>query len=52
VAAWLVAKQKQPTKTICFQLKAEAKPRPLPPKAWAAGEVKKSVKLGEVALLF
>ena len=48
IIVWLVAKQKHPSKEISFRLKAEPRPRPLPPQVWAVGEIRKNVKLGEI----
>jgi len=50
VAVWMVAPQKLPSQEISFRLKTEPRRRPLPPKVWAVGEVRKNVKLGEIAL--
>ena len=48
IIVWLVAQQKHPSNEISFRLKAEPRPRPLPPKVWAVGEIRKNVKLGEI----
>jgi hypothetical protein len=50
IIVWLVAQQRHPTKEISFRLKAEPQPRPLPPKVWGVGEIRKNVKLGEITL--
>ncbi len=50
VTPWLVVQEKLPSREISFRLKAEPRPRPLPLKVWAVGEVRKNMKLGEILI--
>ena len=50
-SVWFIAQQKQPTKEVAFTLTKEPTARPLPPRAWREGEIRKSVKLGTVHIL-
>jgi hypothetical protein len=49
-AAWFIARQQQPSKPLTLSLAQSPVGRALPPTVWAAGEVRKNVKLGEVKL--
>ena len=49
--AWFVSRQKQNSKTIELMLNQAPSERLLPPTVWPAGEVRKNVKLGEVAFI-
>jgi hypothetical protein len=50
VAAWLVARQQQPTGTVDFTLQKPPEPRLMPPHPWLPGEVRKSVKIGQLRI--
>ena len=50
IIVWLVAQQKHPSNEISFRLKAAPRPRPLPPKVWGVGEIRKNIKLGEIKI--
>jgi len=45
---WIISFQEQKMKEISFKLKREGKLRPMPPKPWKIGEIKRNVKLGDV----
>jgi len=45
---WIISFQEQKIKEISFELKREVKLRPMPPKPWKIGEIKRNVKLGDV----
>jgi hypothetical protein len=49
--AWFVSRQRQNSKEIEFTLNQPAAERLLPPTVWPAGEVRKSIKLGEATLI-
>jgi hypothetical protein len=49
--AWFVSRQKQISKTIELTLDQTPAERLLPPTVWPAGEVRKSVKLGEATIV-
>jgi hypothetical protein len=48
IIVWLVARQKHPSQEVSIRLKVAPQPRPMPPKVWGVGEVRKNVKLGEI----
>jgi hypothetical protein len=48
-AIWLIAQQEQKTRKVTFGLAREQSTRPMPPHPWKAGEVRRSVRLGERA---
>jgi len=47
---WVVAIQGRPVRQIAFELAKPSPPRVLPPPAWGAGQVRRSVKLGEARI--
>jgi hypothetical protein len=49
--AWFVSRQKQKSKEIELNLNQAPAERLLPPTVWAAGEVRKNIKLGETAVM-
>ncbi len=50
-SVWLIAQQQQPTKQLSFVLRDQFKDYPQPPRPWMPGEVRKTVKLGEVEVI-
>jgi hypothetical protein len=50
-SVWMIAQQQQASKEVSFTLTHEMKERPMPPHPWRSGEVRKSVKLGEAAIM-
>jgi hypothetical protein len=50
VIVWFVSRQKQKTRELTLALKEMRPDRLLPPTVWPAGEVRKNVKIGDLAL--